>query len=459
MQIECFNFAKEPNSTKVPLVAGRAVNCVLKDDCSLMQPVFLLNSWQLTDNYLKWGSRYYWIEDIVIKTKNHAEYHCREDVLGTFKAYIGSSSQYIVRSSYSYTGTLIDSKYPAKCAVTKHQKELTTLHASVYPSGSTGFYVVGIQNGGSAETGGVAYYALSGAEFQAFLNYMYGGTWLDTSGANVTVALQKELINPMQYVSSIVWFPFSITDISGSSAQLKFGWWAGTTGVNGKRIAAGSFIITFTETLTLHRHPDANSRGTYLNGLPFTRYTLFCYGFGQVPIDANLFTENGSIVVSITVDVSTGDAKLQIVANEGNGPVMMVLPGKMGQEIQISQLSQSLLSPVSNILGGAVGLSYGNAVGFAQGITSAIESMMPQQSVRGSTGSRMWYNRTPEIIAEHRLLANEDKDHIGRPLCVRGTISSYPGYIEVENADIDFACNFTELESIKAFMESGFYYE
>ena len=74
MQITCYNFAKEPNSTKQP-TGGRNITCTLKDDCSIMHPVFLLNGWQMTDNYVKWGSRYYWIEDIVIKTKDYAEYH------------------------------------------------------------------------------------------------------------------------------------------------------------------------------------------------------------------------------------------------------------------------------------------------------------------------------------------------------------------------------------------------
>lgn len=452
MQIEVYNFSKEPNSTKQPSAVGRTITCTLKDDCSLMHPVFLLSGWQLTDNYVKWGSRYYWIEDIVIKTKDHAEYRCKEDVLGTFKTYIGSSSQYILRSAYSYTGSLIDSRYPVSTSVTKQETALSTLHSAVM---SSGFFVVGVQNGASSDSGGVTYYAMDGLEFQQFLDFMYGGTWLDTSQTNVTLALQKELINPMQYVSSIVWFPMS-KPTGLSSTEIKFGWWSGS-GINASKIPAGAFVQTVSQTVSLPRHSGANSRGTFLNAAPFTRHTLFCYTFGQIPLDATYFSESASCTVSIAYDLSTGDARLSII--DASARVVSIVPGHMGQKIQISQITQGIVSPISNVVSGAVQFGMGNVVGFGQGITSAIESMMPQIQTSGGNDSRMWYYREPTILSEFCNLATEDKEHLGRPLCVRGTVSAYPGYMEVENADIDFACNFTELEEIKSFLEGGFYYE
>ena len=453
MQITAYNFAKEPNSTKQP-IGGRNITCTLKDDCSIMHPVFLLTGWQMSDNYIKWGSRYYWIEDIVVKTKDHAEYHCREDVLASFKSAIGTSSQYILRSSHAYTGNLIDAKYPALTGVTKVETELNTLHSAVV---SDGFYVVGIQNGETAGTRGITYYALGPTQFANLVSFMFGGTWLDTTETNVTLALQKELINPMQYISSIIWYPFS-TDIYGSfpMESIKFGWWSGS-GVAGSVIPQGSLVQIFSEQVNLPRHPNAASRGSYLNGLPFTRHTLFCYNFGQIPIDANLFSESSTCIILLTVDLGTGDAKLAI--NDGSAHVNMIMPGKMGQQIQISQLSQSLIAPLMNVISGSVGIAYGNVVGYGQGIISGIESMMPQATVKGGSDSRLWYYKKPTILTEHKSIASEDNAHLGRPLCVRGTVSSYPGYMEVENADIDFACNYSELTEIKSFMEGGFYYE
>lgn len=456
MQITVYNFAKEPNSTKQPANgAGRTITCVLKEDCSMMSPVFLLNGWQTTDNYVKWGSRYFWIEDIIIKSNDHAEYHCKEDVLASFKASIGASSQYITRSSKAYTPNLIDSKYPVLTSFVRTETKLQTLHSSMM---GDGFYVVGIQNGKSSSNGGISYYAMTQAQFNNFVEYMYSGTWLDTTETNVTIALQKELINPMQYVSSIIWYPFSFNMFTGMTNEVvKFGWWEGSSSVTGVLLPAGAFVNSWNEQLSLPRHSEAASRGSYLNSQPFTRHTLFCYSFGQIPIDAMQFGDSPSIIVQITVDLSTGDAKLSI--NDANANNLQITYGKMGQQIQISQIRQSLISPITNIVSGAVGLAYGNAVGYGQGIISAVESMMPQAERSGGNDSRLWYLKVPTILTECHAIASEDKAHLGRPLCVRGTVSSYDGYIEIENADIEFACNFSELEEIKSFMESGFYYE
>ena len=458
MVIECFNFAKEPNSTKVPSASGRQITCTLKDDCSIMHPVFLLNSWQMTDNYLKWDSRYYWIEDIIIKSADIAEYHCKEDVLGTFKSAIGSSSQFITRSAHAYTPLLIDGKYPALTGSIKTETKLTQLHNQVKPANNAGFYVVGVQNELGATSGGITYYALGETDMGHFLAFMFGGTWLDTTEAQITIAIQKELINPMQYVSSIVWFPFS-TDMYGSFPyeQIKFGWWS-ASGVYGSRIPTGSFVQTFVETVSLPRHNEANSRGSYLNASPFTRHTLFCYTFGQVSIDPNLFIADASCLISISCDLSTGDARLSIM-NGTDAKEYAMYNGRMGTQIQIAQMTQSIIGSAGNIISGSVGLAYGNAVGYGQGIINALESLTPQIERSGSTGSRMWYNVAPTILTEHIQIASEDRSHLGRPLCVRGTVSSYPGFLQVENADIDFACNYSELTEIKSFMESGFYYE
>lgn len=458
MQITTYNFAKEPNSTKQPSSAGTVHNVVLKEPCSLIHPVFRLNDFSHTDNYVKWGSRYYFIEDIVQITNSEAEYHCREDVLASFKSYIGSSSQYITRSAYAYTGNLIDGRYPMLSQVTKTETILNTLHSAVRPANNAGFYVVGVQNEKGATSGGITYYALGQTDFNLMLEFMFGGTWLDTSGQSINVALQKELINPMQYISSIVWFPFS-TDIYASFPYepIKFGWWD-ASGVYGSRITPGNFVQVFQETVQLPRHASANSRGIFLNGAPFTRYTLFCYMFGQIAIDPNLFIDDSNCLISIACDLSTGDAYLNILNGTDAKPYAMHT-AQMGVQIQIAQLRQSLIGAAGNVVSGSVGMAYGNIVGFGQGIISALDSLMPQIDRSGSTGSRMWYNVAPKILTEHRNLASEDKEHLGRPLCVRGTVQNYPGFLQVENADIDFACNYSELTEIKSALESGIYYE
>jgi hypothetical protein len=88
--ITTYSFSKKQNSTKVPTSSGTVHNTVLlKDPTSLIRPVFKLQGFNRTDNYVQWDSRYYFIDDIVQLTNDIAEYHCSVDALASWKTGIG----------------------------------------------------------------------------------------------------------------------------------------------------------------------------------------------------------------------------------------------------------------------------------------------------------------------------------------------------------------------------------
>ena len=122
-------------------------------------------------------------------------------------------------------------------------------------------------------------------------------------------------------------------------------------------------------------------------------------------------------------------------------------------------MSQGLVAAGANVVGGAVGLAYGNVVGFAQGILSGLASMMPQLSSSGTNGSKSAFVTAPTLIVTRQNLVDEDKAQIGRPLCSAVTVSSLSGYILCENADLDVAATPTEKDAILSYMNGGFYYE
>lgn len=69
------------------------VNMNITEDCSFQSPIFLLGSANFDFqhcNYLYFEdfARYYYIEDIVLKSGNMIELHCREDVLMSFASQI-----------------------------------------------------------------------------------------------------------------------------------------------------------------------------------------------------------------------------------------------------------------------------------------------------------------------------------------------------------------------------------
>lgn len=98
-----FNFAKRDNSTAVP-TGGTAVNVVLKDATSLLDPVFLLNlntvpTWSM----LQFEGRYYKITNITSVKQDLWEISASVDVLATYKANIQAASAFVAYDTAANT--------------------------------------------------------------------------------------------------------------------------------------------------------------------------------------------------------------------------------------------------------------------------------------------------------------------------------------------------------------------
>lgn len=452
MQITCFSgFSKKPNSTKQP-TSGTTVTVTLKEPTSVLNPVFIISGYNLSWNYIQWGVRYYYVDDIVIVHNNVAEYHCSSDPMATYKTDIGASSQFVLRADSAYDLFITDTKYPTKAETTVSNVPFSTLHSAFANGGS---FVVGLINGINVASGGVSYYCLTPLEMRQLLDFMFGGTWLDAT--EISVELQKELVNPFQYIDSLTWYPFDIpnSDVPFSPEHLKFGFWdfSGTGGLMDPNNATKGFA----EQITIPNHPQY-SRGYYLNGYPFTRLMLNCYCFGSIPIDPSYFITDPKLTLGLSVDFISGMGKLTL--REGtNGNLIHQTFSQIGVPMKVSQVSQSVLGAIGNVLGGSVGIRYGNVVGYAQGVVSGLQSLMPQVSSGGANGSKSAFVVAPELVITRQSLTNEDKAQLGRPLCDVQTISTLSGFVLCENADLDTSASPSEKAEIINGMNTGFYYE
>lgn len=74
MEIIVYNgFSKRINSTKRPS-GGTTINVALKSPTSVITPTFRLTGFNTAWNYVQWGNRYYFVDNIVILTNDIAEY-------------------------------------------------------------------------------------------------------------------------------------------------------------------------------------------------------------------------------------------------------------------------------------------------------------------------------------------------------------------------------------------------
>ena len=439
------NFKKAVNSTKRP-TGGRSISVRLKDNCSVVNPVFRLKSNDKNINYVKWDDNYYDVDNVEFLANEEIAVQCTRDAMATYKDDIGRSVQYVTRSSATFDGNVQDTRYPTLANPTTAYQPLTVLNSAF----SKGGYIVGvISNSGE----GVTYYRLSRNDLHRLLNYMFSDAWLTAD--DIGVALQKELINPFQYISSIMWFPFLEGGGGSFDDEISFGFW-GNTNCYGHIISDSNRSHIASDSINVNRHPQAATRGNYLNGAPYTRIMLEAFCFGTVPIDANYLVNDDSLTVRILTDLYTGVGEL-IVSNSGH--VICKQTAQVGVPIQISQITQPVLQPVISAIGAVGSFATKNFLGGAQGIGDTIKSALPQVQTSGSMGSKVAYVRPAGVYTQFYNIADEDNPNIGRPLCKPRAISSLSGYIECDNVDLVTSATPSEKEAIINYMEKGFFYE
>lgn len=453
MVINCFSgFSKKPNSTKQPS-GGVQKTVRLKDGCSVINPVFLLTGYDLSHNYVQWGSRYYYIDDIVIVGNELAEYHCSSDPLATFKADIGASSQYILRSASASNGRIVDNYYPTKAQNTHASETITSPFDK-----SAGTFVLGIQGKGAAANGGaVTYYAGSAADLKALVNYM-----LNSPSSYQVSEISEELLtcifNPIQYIVSCMWFPFGVPVTNG---DITVGWWQ-VTGTGIKPVSTLEWGTNFN--ISIPKHPKASARGQYLNMPPFSRYRLEAGPWGVIPLDNFNLLDASELTCDYKVDLMTGSGRLNIkfrdrLIYESIHTAQIGVPIQLGQNVlnqgALTGAASGVVNTVKSIATGDIVGELFNGLG---AIGDAASLSQPVASMLGSNGT-MSFNNVFGIMADFIDVADDNNTENGRPLCEVRTISSLSGYMLCEKADLDTAASPSEKNAIMAAMNGGFYYE
>ena len=458
MQITIYNnFSKEANSTKQPS-GGTAVSCTLKEDVSVLNPVFILQRTDASINYVSWTiggiTRYYFVEDIVFINNTQIELHCKSDPMATFKTNIGASTQYVTRAASEYDSTIIDTMYPMLPETLSQNIILETLRSNFDYS----TYVIGVV--GQNSINGVTYYALDNAGFAALLNVLFTGNYLDAPLTEISKELQKELVNPFQYVVSAMWFPVQIT--GGVEQNIKFGFW--DSGIRGLAISDQKKYVSFSQSFTIPTHPQYQTYGHFVQCNPYTQVLLHCFSFGDLVLPANMFSMGGrGGDVFIQVDVYSGVGELRVYTDQFNtgsdNNVVQRSVAQIGVPIQLSQVTQNLIQSAVGVVGSVGAIAQGNFIGVLSGVGDAVNGLLPQVEKTGAYGSRIAFREAPTIHITTYGLVTPDHEHLGRPLMAKRAINTLSGYVQVEKPDVDIIGTVQEKDEIVAYMQGGFYYE
>ena len=466
MKATFYVFAKRSNSTKRPS-SGTDYNIEVKAPCNIINPEIKIasNANPTGYNYCyipTWG-RYYWV-------KNWTYYNSLwtaslvVDALASYRDQIGSSTEYVVRSSAQYDGTISDSLYPAKATV---QSVTNAFQGGFAETISEGFFVIGFIAKAANSIGAVTYVVMTpGNAKKLSAKLLTDVSYLSIDNAEISDSLTKILFNPYQYIVSCNYFPFSIAEITAHLplvSSVDVGWWS--VDIPCWILGADNNNLTKSVSVGIPKHPQAASRGGYCNASPYTDYTIFLQPFGVIPLDASKLWGATTLSIQYTVDLFTGDSILRMFTDTNQ--LVHETTAKLGVPIQLSNITFDvpsggglLQTGIAAAFGGLqAALSGGSFSDVGNGILNAAQATNADVASKGATGSTIAFDSVPYMVARFKILTDDNNDDHGRPLCQRVLISSIPGYIMVDDPDIALAATAEEIDSVKSYMKNGFFYE
>ena len=484
-------FKKRKNSTKQPSRVGAAERTVtLKEDCSLHNPVLLVNSpsrkWtycELDDGATTPWIGYFFISDMVQVANDLWEVYLECDPMAEARTDIGNSIFHVAFASMFTDKTIPDPRIMIK----------TTRHSDVSNSSAVlsglGCYVLTVLNGITPGVGMGTTYIMKkacvqkvaqwfAAEYQNFISQYFQGS-------------------PMDGIFSLIWVPFSFPSGAGiTPTDIVIGNRSMTA--DGYTIPADSVIMltdglytadAFEVDCHLH-YPVTDFRAVE----PYTSGSLFLPGIGSVDINMSDFIESDKIRIGTMKEYLTGDLIYYVYGPTPFIPdtvphILATYTCNVAAQCPLGQITTNAngaVSGLATLAGGvaasAVSLAAGNPLGAVGGAGAAIggianfvlSSNKRQASVSGAITGRGWtdtpavpgHSGTACIIHTEMYVDTEDPDDLnyiaerGRPLGEMKTISTLAGYVQCEGASLYSDSLFAEdYDTVNNYLNSGFFYE
>ncbi len=492
MKIRFFTgFSKRENSTKQPPTTAGSYSeyeCYLKEDTSIVNPTVILdNSFTLFSAnyaYIPDTGRYYFVSDIVAVGKLWSV-SMKCDVLATYKSAIGDHSTYLLRCSSEYDGSIIDTYYPTTTSCTTSYTLVegylglsNTDNVDIYEKTKSCF-VVGItsqpgkdgnDNYFKGQFGSVQYFALDYQNMCELISQLLDNDLISQNSdydlSDMSIGLQKSIIDPLQFITSCIWLPIPYTTITSASETNSLHVWDWTISAKNKHIINNPPYFGTGLSFNLTKHPYAATRGSYMNVSPFTNITITIPPFGTFDIDTVLVRDLTSFSAYVYVDLITGSARL--ICHPG-GVTKINVEAQLGVQIQLTQVYNDVIRAglsgaqhTATATGSLFSFDFGTAAGASvAAIGDAVDAMRPVVSALGGNGGFISLRDRPRIDFQFNTPTADYPAEVGRPLCaVRQPKNLTAGsYILALDGDVPIAGTAGEQAAIKAYMERGMFYE
>ena len=458
------NFSKRRNSTKQP-TSGTTVTCVLKEETSIENPSFILNTPIADYTYVEAFGHYYFVDDVININAGMCELVCSMDVLASYKSDITSYTAFVERASSSYDVFIND-------PLLSTQQKISTVNRSATSMSIMGGHCFVAQV--LSRTDGVVLYATSNLEpyKQLLTPSCYSAQdvidWIDSK---IAQAFDLDV-----YIGSIKWLPIAPNQIGSLTNDFVIG--PIEVGVPaGYNIYKASQITWVRDVVYDVGIPTAGSFGDFRDCNPrFSRYLMRLPGVGLVELDPVVI---GSIIndstqqlnVQIDIDFVSGDVVYYLEKQTVNATPYQEIAryrGNISVDVPIAKSTADFGKSVGTFAGSvgagaAAGGLVGAAVGAVAGLVGAIgNELTPDTSMIGGGGNKSDISYSAGaivVIAEHYGSKEFATTVAGRPLMQNVTLSTLSGFVKCGNASVPVNAHASERDAINSFLNSGFYIE
>ena len=481
MRIILYKFNKKSNSTARPSNSTAKIeldNAQIKTPSSINAPLLQLAKDKDPNGYnyiyIPSFNRYYFVQDITYSIGVWLV-SCTVDVLASFKEDILASSQYVLRSASSYDVSILDNLYYAK-ANSNNGKQYATgspklnglTDIPTYFDGIlfTGCFVVQVI---SSNNSGVTAYALDNTAFRNLIGSLM--SYVPSDMSDISNGLAKQLFDPLQYITSVVWYP-NFPDKSGTAVtSITFGSYS----ISISSGTAKYFDSTTWDSLTINipvpKHPKSSVLN-YLQLAPYSRYSLYFEPFGSLELDTTKLYEVDEVVCKWYVEYQKGLSHLEVYDKNNTGNIIAIKDSAIGITIPISQLTVDYIGSATTVVSGAIDAVgeaiKGNVLGagssiIGSAIGSAVSATIPTLQTSGTSDSFLIFRGEPPYISYQFIdVVNDDLARYGRPLCQIKTLSTLSGYALCSNAVVDYSTYAplaVEADEVNSLLNSGVYIE
>ena len=447
MEVLFYNMGKRKNSTALPGAESESMEVKLKNGCSMLSPIFLLNAESFGYNYCKFNDRYYWIDDIRSVRAGLYEVSCSVDALASWKKAIIAMSAMVERSASDTDQNITDPENVV--SIEKYRTE-----TSVYPEefDEGGSYILATMSGSASDVVAQSFSTLYGLNAGSL-----GALAQEFNSEDVYTILKQFMDNPLDTIVFCRCLPVPLVSGATRVVPVKF----------------GTYESSVTGTLVTENHKSFSvelaipwQKDDFRAVEPYTTGSLYLPGVGDIPISLAPLRGLEKITIQVTLDYVSNGVHYALRDSTTN-IIYGTFSGSLGVDIPISSVQSGnvtgVLAGVGTGIAAAATGRYATAVAGFAGAGMAAFSQTAKSTGAFSGGYNVKCGGAIIRLSLTRALSiqepSEYLETIGNPCMKVRNIGELSGYCKTRNFQVKGTMTAREKDMINSYMDGGVYIE